>query len=299
MKERLQKRLANLGLGSRREIEGWSREGRIEVNGHKAELGLQVEHTDKIKVDGKLVLVRKKETPNKVIVYNKPEGEVVSRNDPEKRNTVFDSLPKIRGGRWITVGRLDINTSGLLLFTNDGELANRLMHPKYEMQRHYAVRVLGDVTEDILRNLRKGVMLEDGVAAFDDVSFSGGEGANKWYRVVLKEGRNREVRRLWESQGLRVSRLMRVKYGCISLPNNIKQGQTEFLKDKELAELYESVELKYEAPLPKTMRKWGTKNTGSGYGQSRSGKARSGKTGRGKKVPTSSNGRRNSPYNPR
>lgn len=297
MKERLQKRLANLGLGSRRQIEDWIREGRIDVNGQTAELGVQVDEKDKIKVDGKLVLARKKETSNKVIVYHKPEGEIVSRNDPENRSTVFDSLPKIKGGRWINVGRLDINTSGLLLFTNDGELANRLMHPKYEMQRHYAVRVLGDVTENILRNLRKGVMLDDGKAAFDDISFSGGEGANKWYRVVLKEGRNREVRRLWESQGLRVSRLMRVKYGCIALPNTLKQGQTEFLKDKALKELYESVELKYEAPLPKAVRKWGTKNTGSGYGQSHSNKSRSNKSSSGNnRSGKSGPGRRHSPY---
>lgn len=272
MKERLQKYLANIGLGSRREIESWIKAERIEVDGKLAELGCKVDETAVIKIDGKPIAKPKKEAVQKVIVYNKPEGEVVSRNDPENRDTVFDALPKIKGGRWITVGRLDINTSGLLLFTNDGELANRLMHPKYELQRHYAVRVLGNVTEDILKNLRTGVMLDDGIASFDDVSFSGGEGANKWFRVVLKEGRNREVRRLWESQGLRVSRLMRVKFGPITLANTIKQGQTEFLKGKPLKELYESVELKYEEPLPKVARnKWGTKNTGSGYGRKRNG----------------------------
>lgn len=249
MKQRLQKKLASLGIGSRRQIETWIKADRIEVDGKVAELGCQVDDKSKIKIDGKLLTKHPKTVPDKVLIYHKPEGEVVSRHDPENRKTVFEHLPKLKGARWIAVGRLDINTSGLLLFTNNGELANRLMHPKYQLQRHYAVRVLGDVTDEKLTRLRKGVKLDDGLAAFDDVSFQGGEGANSWYKVVLKEGRNREVRRLWESQGLTVSRLMRIKFGNIGLPSTIKQGQHEFVGVKLLRDLYSSVGLSYQVSM--------------------------------------------------
>lgn len=229
MAERLQKVLANMGLASRREIERWIERGEIYVNGKKAQLGQTVGPDDNVKVRGRSVKVRREGIETQVLLYHKPEGEVVTRKDPDGRRSVFQALPKMQGGRWVAVGRLDLNTSGLLLFTNNGELANRLMHPRYEIVREYAVRVFGEVTEEIIERLKAGVELEDGRAQFDDIVESGGDGSNTWFHVALREGRNREVRRLWESQDLLVSRLMRVRYGPIEMPPRLKRGRHEIL----------------------------------------------------------------------
>ncbi|WP_155069080.1 23S rRNA pseudouridine(2605) synthase RluB [Piscirickettsia salmonis] len=249
--EKLQKVLAQLGLASRREIERWINDGRVMVNGELAETGMRVTPEAKVIVDGRLVkLIQKAERP-RVIVYNKPEGEVCTRDDPEGRKTVFDHLPSVKQGRWIMVGRLDINTGGLLLFTTSGELANHLMHPRYEIEREYAVRVLGEVTDETIISLKEGVELEDGPAAFDRIEYKGGDGANCWYHVVLREGRNREVRRLWGSQGVKVSRLMRVRYGSVSLPRRVPRGKWEYIESKALDKLAESVNF----PIPEMPKK--------------------------------------------
>lgn len=230
MTEKLQKVLARVGLGSRREIEGWISEGRVKVNGKTATLGDRVSVSDKIHVDGKTIdLSANQSLPPRVLLYHKPDGQICTNDDPEGRETVFSELPHLKTGRWIMIGRLDINTSGLLLFTTDGELANRLMHPSYEIEREYAVRVLGEVSSSMLQALKKGVMLEDGPAKFDKIIDRGGEGANHWYHVVLKEGRNREVRRMWESQGVKVSRLMRVRFANIELSRAIRAGKHQEL----------------------------------------------------------------------
>jgi len=243
--EKLQKVLARAGYGSRREIENWIEAGRIKVNKRVATLGDRVSESDRIQIDGKFVpQSRLKEQRSRVLIYHKPVGEVCTRNDPEGRDTVFKHLPRLSSGRWISIGRLDITTSGLLLVTTDGELANRLMHPSHQIEREYAVRVLGEVNHDMLKRLQQGVELEDGPARFDTVIDAGGEGANHWYHVVLHEGRNREVRRLWESQGLQVSRLMRVRYGSIVLPRGQKPGRWEDLPDHLVDELRLSVGLK-------------------------------------------------------
>ncbi len=242
--EKLHKVLAQCGIGSRREMERWIQDGRVSVNGVRAQLGDRVSAADKISVDGKSVdQSRVKSQGCRVILYNKPVGEVCSRKDPEGRPTVFQKLPKLPAGRWISIGRLDINTSGLLLFTNDGELANKLMHPSTGIDREYAVRVHGEVTDDILKQLHEGVLLEDGMASFSDVQHFDGTGRNQWYHVVLMEGRNREVRRLWESQGLEVSRLKRVRYGCIFMPKSVQMGQWLELSQKELNDLCDLAEL--------------------------------------------------------
>ena len=227
MSEKLQKVLANLGHGSRREIEAIIQQGRISIDGKIATLGDRVEPSAslKIRIDGHVVPIREEsETICRVLAYYKPEGELSTRKDPEGRPTVFDRLPKMRGSRWIAVGRLDVNTSGLMLFTTDGELANRLMHPSQEVEREYAVRVFGQVTDEQLKQLRVGVQLEDGPASFKTISYQGGEGLNQWYRVTLTEGRNREVRRLWEAIDVQVSRLIRVRYGDIDLPKKLPRG---------------------------------------------------------------------------
>ncbi|MFC0139583.1 23S rRNA pseudouridine(2605) synthase RluB [Erwinia mallotivora] len=227
MSEKLQKVLARAGHGSRREIETMISAGRVSVDGKLATLGDRVESSKalKIRIDGHLVSVAEStEEICRVLAYYKPEGELCTRNDPEGRPTVFDRLPKLRGARWIAVGRLDVNTCGLLLFTTDGELANRLMHPSREVEREYAVRVFGQVDEEKIKQLSRGVQLEDGPAAFKTLKFSGGEGINQWYTVTLTEGRNREVRRLWESVGVQVSRLIRTRYGDIDLPKGLPRG---------------------------------------------------------------------------
>ncbi len=232
---RLQKALANAGLGSRREIERWIEAGEVVVNGKTASLGDRVTPDDRIVARGKKVgSFRLKEQEHRVIIYNKPEGELVTRSDPEGRPTVFAHLPKLRPGRWVSVGRLDINTSGLMLFTTDGELANKLMHPSQQIEREYAVRVHGGVTDEKLEQLVNGVDLEDGPARFEDIVASGGEGSNTWFHVVIMEGRNREVRRLWEAVDLRVSRLKRVRYGSVILDSSLAVGQYRDLDETEL-----------------------------------------------------------------
>jgi 23S rRNA pseudouridine2605 synthase len=232
---RLQKALAEAGMGSRREIDGWISAGRVQVNGQVAILGQRVGPADRIRVDGQEVRRRTARAPRlQVIAYNKPEGEIVTRKDPEERPTIFRRLPRPKSGRWISVGRLDINTSGLILVTNDGELANRLMHPSREVEREYAVRILGAVPDATLERLIEGVDLDDGPARFDSIVPSGGEGANHWYRVTLREGRNREVRRLWEAVGCRVSRLVRTRYGGVSLGPRLFTGSWRPLTDEEI-----------------------------------------------------------------
>jgi 23S rRNA pseudouridine2605 synthase len=248
MSDKLQKVLANAGVGSRREMEKWIQAGRISVNGKLATLGDRVEPADKIRVDGNPLSTSNDAPVCRVLMYNKPEGELCSRKDPEGRPTVFDRLPAIKNGRWIAVGRLDINTSGLLLFTNDGELANRLMHPKHEIEREYSVRVFGEVEDKMLKRLTTGVKLEDGEAKFTEIVKKPGddEGQNTWYNVSLSEGRNREVRRLWESQGVQVSRLIRVRYGALELQKRLPQGGWVELGLPDLNTLRQSVQLPVE-----------------------------------------------------
>ena len=244
MAERIQKLLASAGIASRREAERMIEAGRVSVNGDVCKLGDKAELTDLIRLDGKVIkLHHRPESKHRVLAYYKPEGQICSRSDPEGRPTIFDNLPKMQSGRWIAVGRLDINTSGLILMTTDGELANKLMHPSSEIEREYAVRVLGEVTESMKRKLRKGVELEDGMASFNSISDAGGQGANHWYHVTLNEGRNREVRRLWESQDIRVSRLSRVRYGPISLKRGIKSGQWDELMRSDINALRKAVGL--------------------------------------------------------
>jgi len=241
--EKLQKVLARLGLGSRREIERWISEGRIKVNDEVATLGDRITAKARVKVDNRPVKMEGAEKAARLLLYNKPEGEVCATSDPEGRKTVFDRLPKLQGERWIVVGRLDINTTGLLLFTTDGELANKLMHPSSEIDREYLVRVLGTADGQALENLKEGVELEDGPAQFTDIVDGGGEGINHWYYVCLKEGRNREVRRLWESQGLQVNRLKRVRFGPVFMPSRLKAGQYEYLPQKMANTVYDAVRL--------------------------------------------------------
>ena len=235
---KLHKALADAGHGSRRELEEWIVAGRVSVNGMPAHTGQRIGPGDKIRVNGKLVNLKfgNSRLP-RVVLYHKPEGEIVSRDDPEGRPSVFDHLPRIRGGRWITVGRLDINSCGLLVATNNGELANRLMHPRYGIDREYAVRVLGDLSDDALEKLYDGIELEDGLARFTRIDEAGGDGANRWYNVVLAEGRNREVRRMFDSVGVTVSRLMRVRYGPLPLPPQLKRGQCRELTEVEVKAL--------------------------------------------------------------
>lgn len=245
MAERLQKVLAGAGYGSRRQIEEWIRAGRITVNGTLAELGVSVSGTEVIKLDGKPLPVSAavKRTTSRTLLYHKPAGELTTRADPEGRPTVFDHLPVMKTGRWISVGRLDLNTAGLLLLTTDGELASRLMHPSYEIEREYAVRVLGKVEPRVIECLSAGVTLEDGNAAFTSIHDAGGQGANHWYHVTLREGRHREVRRMWESQGVKVSRLIRVRYGPVGLPRHLRPGRYQELSRQEVRALYRAVGL--------------------------------------------------------
>ena len=256
MAERIQKILARAGYGSRREIERWIKAGEILVNGKQPEPGTKITETDQVILRGqRLRLDTKLKATPKVLMYHKQSGEVSTTKDPEGRPTVFDKLPKLSSGRWIQVGRLDYNTDGLLLFTNDGELANRLMHPSWEIEREYAVRILGKVDDDILNELKAGVKLEDGIASFTSIKFGGGEGANQWYHVVLKEGRTREVRRMWEMFDLKVSRLIRTRYGTVSLPRYLARGRSEELEFKAKRTLYESVDLELSNDYDSSNRK--------------------------------------------
>jgi len=235
--EKLQKALATAGLGSRREMEQLIADGRVSINGMPAKVGDRVKAGDLVKVNGRVVRLSWKRQVPRVLIYHKPEGEIVSRDDPEGRPSVFDHLPSIRGGRWITVGRLDFNTEGLLIFTSNGDLANHLSHPRYEVEREYAVRLLGALTGEQMNQLLTGVELDDGVAKLESIVPAGGEGANQWYRLVIKEGRNREVRRIMEQMGLIVSRLIRVRFGPVAMPSRLKRGMQEELPEGEVQEL--------------------------------------------------------------
>lgn len=236
--EKLHKVLAQAGLGSRRMMEAWIAEGRVTVNGEPATLGMRVIEGDLVKAERRTIKVGERVQAARVLLYHKPEGEIVSRDDPEKRASVFDKLPKLRGQKWIAIGRLDFNTSGLLMFTTSGELANRLMHPRFEVEREYAVRVQGKMTEaQIEQALKLGVELEDGLVKFKKLEDHGGEGFNHWYRVMLKEGRNRVVRRTFDALGLPVSRLIRVRFGIVKLPPRLKRGMTAELGEGEVAQI--------------------------------------------------------------
>jgi 23S rRNA pseudouridine2605 synthase len=243
MSERLQKLIANAGYGSRRWVERLIEQGRVSLNNHDVKLGDKAVLNDKVRIDGKLIdLKRYAETETKVLILNKQAGFICSTKDDKGRKSVYDLLPE--NSRWIMVGRLDLNTSGLLLFTNNGELANKLMHPSAQIDREYAVRVLGKVKEEHIKKLTNGVELEDGFAKFHKVTQGGGEGANRWYRVVIRDGRKREVRRLWEFLDFKVSRLIRIRFGDIRLPDKLRSNQSEYLKPKQVQALLNSVNLK-------------------------------------------------------
>ena len=241
---KLQKLLAQKGLGSRREMEELIAAGKVILNGKTAMLGDRAGAGDIVRIGKRVIRIHTEEELPKVLLYHKPEGEIVSRNDPQGRPSVFDKLPYLRSSKWIAIGRLDFNTSGLLIFTNDGALANRLMHPRFEMEREYAVRILGELNEEQMKQLTTGVALDDGQAAFTYLAYEGGEGANHWYRVILKEGKNREVRRMFEAVGHTVSRLMRVRFGPINLPPRVKRGQWLELDEKEIRRLLGLIEPK-------------------------------------------------------
>lgn len=238
---RLQKLLARNGLGSRREIEDMIAAGRVSINGVTAKPGDRAGLGDMIRVDGKIIRFRLAALLPRVIIYHKPEGEIVSVRDPQGRPSVFDKLPHIRSSKWIAIGRLDFNTSGLLIFTTDGTLANHLMHPRYQMEREYAVRIVGELTPEQITRLTTGIELEDGLAKFDQLLDEGGTGTNHWYRIMLKEGRNREVRRMFEALGLTVSRLIRVRFGPVNLPPRLKRGMWIELMDTEVEQLLKLV----------------------------------------------------------
>ena len=244
MAERLQKWLANRGLASRRELEAWIAAGRITVDGEVAELGRKVTGRESIRIDGRLFKSDEESTTRpRTIIYHKPIGEICTRTDPQGRPTVFEQLPPLRGQRWISVGRLDVQTSGLLIFTTDGELAHRLMHPSAALQREYAARVQGPLQEDAVARLAAGIELDDGPARFRRIEETGGEASNHWYRVVVDEGRNRLVRRMFESLGGRVSRLIRVRFGPLELPRDLPRGKQRPLRPGELSALYRAVRM--------------------------------------------------------
>lgn len=238
---KLQKLLAQSGLGSRREMEVLIASGQVSINGRIAKLGDRVGSRDLVRVNKRIIRINTKERLPRIIIYHKPEGEIVSRHDPEDRPSVFDKLPQLKSSRWIAIGRLDFNTSGLLIFTTNGALANRLMHPRFQVEREYAVRIVGHLTPEQKSQLLTGIELEDGLAKFSDLSEQGGEGANRWYHVILQEGRNREVRRMFETLGLVVSRLIRVRFGPINLPPRLKRGMWHELDETEIRYLLELV----------------------------------------------------------
>jgi 23S rRNA pseudouridine2605 synthase len=241
--ERIHKYLAQAGIASRRQIESWIKAGRISVNGMPAKPGDRITPEDKVRLDGELLHAHAPSEKTRILAYHKPAGEVCTRDDEKGRPTVFAALPSLRGGRWVNIGRLDLNTTGLLLFTNDGNLANRLMHPSGGIEREYAVRVFGEVGREVLKKMIEGVELDDGRAAFDSIHEAGGQGRNHWYHVVIREGRNREVRRLWESQGITVSRLTRVRFGPYQLSRALRPGEYHELSKSEVNEFLNAVEM--------------------------------------------------------
>ena len=240
---RIQKALSQMGVGSRRSIEKAIQEQKVLVNDQLATIGQSVISSDRIIFDGKLVRFDSILSLPIILIYHKPDGEIVSENDPKGRPTVFENLPKIKQAKWIAIGRLDFNTSGLLIFTSYGELANRFMHPRYEIEREYSVRILGELNPEDLSKLTKGVTLDDGLAKFESISFQGGEGVNHWYQVILKEGRNREVRRMFESLGMTVSRLIRIRFGDIKLPPHVKRGMTIELGQNEVRKILKKFDI--------------------------------------------------------
>ncbi len=259
--ERLQKVLAQVGLGSRRTMEEWISAGRITVNGEVATLGMRVTEDDLVRADKRMVNIR---TSNnnlpRVLLYHKQEGEIVSRDDPEKRANVFDKLPKLRGMKWIAIGRLDFNTSGLLIFTTSGDLANRLMHPRFEVEREYAVRVQGSMTDEQMEQMvKEGITLEDGPVKFERLTDEGGEGYNHWYRLMLKEGRNRIVRRTFEALGLPISRLIRVRFGIVNLPPRLKRGTLAELGSGEVGQILDWVGMESKPVTEKAAESTGSK----------------------------------------
>lgn len=259
LEERLHKVLAQAGLGSRRALEQRISNGLIKVNGDIAQLGMSVKSGDKIELDGRSFVASALTEPARVLIYNKPEGEVTTREDPEGRPTVFETLPVLKGARWIAIGRLDINTTGLLLLTTDGELANAMMHPSSEIEREYVVRVRSPegeehVQDELLEQLTRGVMLEDGTAKFDTIERIGNTDSHDWFRIVVKEGRNREVRRLWESQGCQVSRLKRTRYGSVLLPRELLRGQSTELPKTQVEALRTQLKLEKDMPLALTLQ---------------------------------------------
>ncbi|MCD9027548.1 rRNA pseudouridine synthase [Luteimonas sp. BDR2-5] len=254
LEERLHKVLAQAGLGSRRALEQRIADGLVKVNGEVAQTGMSIKGGDRIELDGRSFVASALTEPARVLIYNKPEGEVTTREDPEGRPTIFDALPALKGARWIAIGRLDINTTGLLLLTTDGELANAMMHPSHEVEREYVCRVRAPEGEDtvsdkIVDRLQRGVSLEDGPAKFDEIKRIGGTDSHDWFQVLLKEGRNREVRRLWESQGCQVSRLKRIRYGNVTLPQPLLRGQSQELPDTQVEALRKELKLE-EGPPP-------------------------------------------------
>ena len=254
MDEKIQKSLASMRIASPREVATWIVSRGNPYTRETATTGIRVSSTDKIEIDGKPVGKARRSDVMRVLIYHKPIDEICTRNDPQGRPTVFEKLPKLHNSRWIMIGRLDINSSGLLLFTNHGELAHRLMHPRYQIEREYAVRVLGNVTQETLTTLQSGVELEDGKASFESIVDGGGEGANHWYHVVLKEGRNREVRRMWEAVGHTVSRLHRIRYGSVSLPRSVRAGHFMDLEPAAVNELQNLVGLKEKIKPATTKR---------------------------------------------
>jgi 23S rRNA pseudouridine2605 synthase len=248
--QKLQKVLAQAGVGSRRLMEDWIADGKITVNGAVATTGTRVLPSDVIRIGRRVIRQAGTHRVPRVLLYHKPEGEIVSHDDPEGRASVFEKLPALRGAKWVAVGRLDYNTSGLLIFTTSGELANRMMHPRFSVEREYAVRIVGQLKPEQLRKLEQGIALSDGLAKCESVQDEGGEGTNHWYRIVLKEGRNRVVRRMFEALGLTVSRLMRVRFGVVALPPRLKRGQVSALPAGEVKELLEWLDEHAPGPQP-------------------------------------------------